>query len=49
MHIIFSTEEKKWIDMKPFNWTVKSKCPEEIREAIEKKLRILNQNRGRKL
>lgn len=46
MHIIFSTEEMKWIDIRPFNWTVKSKCPEAIKKSIEKKLRILNENMG---
>lgn len=46
MHIIFSTEEMKWIDTRLFNWTVKNKCPEAIKKAIEKKLRILNENMG---
>ena len=46
MHIIFSTEEMKWISMRPFNWTVKSECPEAIRKDIEKKLIILKENMG---
>lgn len=41
MHIIFSEDEKKWIDKKLFNWTVKSGCPEDVRKSIEVKLKVL--------
>lgn len=41
MTVIFTEEEKEWIDMKPFNWTIKKGCPENIRESIENKLKKL--------
>lgn len=42
MHVIFTDEEKEWINMKPFNWTVKDGCPENIKKEIEKKLKVLS-------
>jgi len=42
MHVIFTDEEKEWINMKPFNWTVKDGCPERIKKEIEKKLKVLS-------
>lgn len=42
MTIVFTEEEKKWIDKKPFNWKIKSKCPLKLRKEIKKKLDILN-------
>lgn len=37
MHIIFTEEEKRWIDTKKFGWPIKEDCPEEIKKRIEKK------------
>lgn len=44
MHIIFTDEEKEWIDKKPFNWTIKEGCPEKIKKDLERKLKLLKQN-----
>ena len=41
MTVIFTVEERKWIDMKPFAWTVKNGCPEDIKKSIERKLTLL--------
>lgn len=41
MTIIFTEAEKEWIDREPFDWKVKEGCPEEIRESIEEKLKLL--------
>ena len=41
MHLIFTEAEKEWIDMKPFNWSVKEGCPKDIKEELEKKLKLL--------
>ena len=45
MHLIFTDEEKEWIDKKPFNWTIKKECPKEIKEGLEKKLKLLSNNK----
>ena len=42
MHLVFTKEEKKWIDMELFNWTIKKGCPKDIKKEIEKKLELLN-------
>ena len=44
MTIIFSEQEKQWIDKKTFNWTVKEGCPEPIRMILEEKLEMLYKN-----
>jgi hypothetical protein len=41
MTIIFTEHELEWINKEPFNWTVKQGCPESIRKALEKKLKLL--------
>lgn len=41
MTIIFSEEEKEWINKTPFHWTIKKGCPENIRETLKKKLDAL--------
>lgn len=41
MHIIFTEEEKEWIDKVPFNWTIKNGCPNKIKNNLEKKLNLL--------
>ena len=42
MTIIFTEEEKEWIDMQPFKWVLKEGCPQGIRKTIESKLKKLN-------
>lgn len=44
MTVIFSEEEKEWIDKKPFNWTIKKGCPENIRKSLKRKLDALYKN-----
>lgn len=43
MTIVFSDEELKWIDKKPFNWSLKNECPEDLKTKIKRKLDILNE------
>ena len=45
MTIIFSEEEKEWINKKPFRWTIKAGCPEKIRESLKRKLDALYKNK----
>lgn len=45
MHIFFNEEEKKWLDMKPFHWTIKKGCPPRIKKRLEQKLTILNRQK----
>lgn len=42
MHIIFSEEEKKWIDTRTFGFPIKEGCPAKIRESINKKKAALD-------
>jgi hypothetical protein len=44
MTIIFTDEEKEWIDKTPFRWTIKKGCPENIRTSLKKKLEALYKN-----
>lgn len=37
MHMIFTEEEKKWIDKNKFGWPIIEGCPERIRDNIEQK------------
>ena len=41
MHLNFSENEKSHIDMKPFNWSVKSDCPPSLKKMIARKLKML--------
>ncbi len=41
MHIIFTEEEKEWIEKEPFNWHIKDGCPKEIMVQLQKKLDVL--------
>ena len=43
MTITFTDKEKEWIDMKPFNWTIKKGCPESIQNTLEPKLKKLRE------
>ena len=37
MHILFSDEEKKWIELRVLGWPIKKNCPDKIRRSIEAK------------
>ena len=41
MHLLFTEEEREFIEMKPFDWRVKKNCPDAIRVELEKKLELL--------
>lgn len=41
MTILFTEEEKKWINKELFNWTIKEGCPSDVRETLELKLKEL--------
>ena len=46
MHIFFTDKEKEWLDTaKTFAWTIKEKCPPQIKEVLAKKLELLNKNK----
>lgn len=42
MTIVFTEEELKWIDKKPFDWKMNKACPKKLRKGITEKLNILN-------
>lgn len=37
MQTIFNDEEMKYIDKKPFNWTIKKDCPKRLEKSIKRK------------
>ena len=41
MTIVFTEEEREWIDRIPFNWQIKYGCPKEIAVELQKKLDLL--------
>lgn len=41
MHVIFTDEEKRWIDRSSWGWLIKAGCPENIRKAIERKKQMI--------
>lgn len=41
MHVVFTEEEKLWIEKKKFNWAIKKGCPTKVRKRLEKKLNKL--------
>lgn len=46
MHMLFTNEELKWIDTKTFGWPIKRSCPKDIRENIEKKIKIISSQKA---
>lgn len=46
MVILFTEEEKNWINMEQFNWSIKPDAPQDLKETIQKKLDDL-QNFGK--
>lgn len=44
MHMIFSEEEKAWVNMRSFGWPIKDGCPNEIKGKIEKKKRTIEEH-----
>lgn len=46
MIFTWTDEEKKYIDFKPFNLSIKEGCPEELRKEIQRKLDLLKRQAG---
>lgn len=42
MHMIFSDEEKRWMDMNVFGCPIKENCPDQIMKSIKKKKDIID-------
>lgn len=42
MHIMFTEEEKKWIDFNVFGLRIKKGCPDKVRKSIENKKFLLD-------
>lgn len=41
MIVIFTDEEKKWIEKEPLNWHIKQGCPEQIKKELQRKLKLV--------
>lgn len=46
MHIIFTDEEKRWVNTKTFGWPIKDGCPDGIRKSINEKKKLLDEQIG---
>lgn len=44
--IMFTDEEMEWLVKEPLNWHIKDGCPVGIREALERKLKLLYKDDG---
>lgn len=42
MHVIFTEDERKWIDFNVFGLRIKRGCPDKVRESIENKKLLLD-------
>ena len=42
MHMLFTDEELKWINTREFGFPIKPGCPEKIKESINRKKSIVN-------
>lgn len=42
MTIIFTEQELEWIEKEPLNWHPKDGCPKNIKDSLEKKIKLLN-------
>ena len=41
MTVDFTENEKEWIIIKPFKWSIKKDCPKKLKEKISEKLDLL--------
>lgn len=48
MHLLFSEEELRWIDVYKFGWPIKNGCPENIKKSIERKKKLLDNQQKEK-
>ena len=46
MHMLFTDEEREWMDTKKFGMPIKKGCPDKIRKSIEKKKRIIDSQKN---
>lgn len=49
MHMIFTEEEKRWINKRKFGWPIISNCPSNIKKSIQEKKQILNNQKIRSM
>ena len=42
MHMIFSKEEKQWMNMNVFGCPIKENCPDHIKKSIKRKKDIID-------
>lgn len=42
MHMLFTEQEKEWINLRKWGWPLKRDCPKNIRKSIERKKKIIN-------
>lgn len=47
MHMIFTDEEKRWINFKVFGTKIINECPEHIRKSIENKMKLISNQKIR--
>lgn len=47
MHVIFTDEERRWINFKIFGTKIINGCPEHIRKSIENKMKLINNQKIR--
>lgn len=45
MTVIFTEEERMWIEIDKFDWKIKDGCPTKLKKSIERKLMLLNGNK----
>lgn len=45
MHMIFTDEELDAMVMEPFNWHVRNGTKKKIRKSIERKLKLINEQK----
>ena len=41
MTVLFTEEEREWLDRKEFNWSLKPDCPESLVKPIKAKLALI--------
>lgn len=47
MYITFTKKEKQFLLIKKGNWSIKADCPSDIKERLDKKLKMLKEENRR--
>lgn len=42
MHMMFSEEELYWVNTQVFGWPIKNGCPRKIKQSIERKKKMID-------